>query len=110
MGPGKWRDIMHSMTRLAHQSPRIKPSVIPPLQAGDHLTREEFERRYDATPGLKKAELINGVVFMPPPVSFEWHSEPHINLAGWLWVYRSYTPGVRGGTDGSVRLADSNMP
>ena len=28
---------------------------IPPLEMGDHLRREEFERRYDATPNLKKA-------------------------------------------------------
>src|SRR4051794_8011459 len=83
---------------------------ISPLQAGDHLTRDEFERRYDATPGLKKAELIDGVVYMPPPVSFEWHSEPHIHLAGWLWVYRAHTPGVRGGADASLRLLESNMP
>jgi Uma2 family endonuclease len=59
---------------------------------------------------LKKAELIEGVVFMPPPVSFEWHSEPHSHLAGWLWVYRAHTPGVRGGADGSIRLRGANMP
>ena len=91
---------------LQHARQRPDPSLIPPLQPGDHLTREEFERRYDATPGLKKAELIDGVVYMPPPVSFGWHSEPHINLAGWLWVYRAHTPGVRGGTDSSVRMID----
>jgi Uma2 family endonuclease len=88
---------------------RSNPDSIPPLQPGDHLTRDEFERRYDATPGLKKAELINGVVYMAPPVSFGWHSEPHIHLAGWLWVYRAHTPGVRGGADSSVRMIDANM-
>ncbi len=31
--------------------------VIPPLQNGDRLTRQEFVRRYEATPWLKKAEL-----------------------------------------------------
>ena len=31
--------------------------LIPPLQEGDRLTRDEFERRYDAMPHLKKAEL-----------------------------------------------------
>ena len=36
---------------------RIAPTT-PPLANGDRLTREEFERRYDAMPGLKKAELI----------------------------------------------------
>jgi len=85
-------------------------SRVPPLEPGDHLTRAEFERRYDATPGLKKAELIEGVVYMPPPVSFGWHSEPHVNVVGWLWHYRVHTPGVRSGADGSIRLSNANMP
>jgi hypothetical protein len=34
----------------------------PRLENGDRLTRAEFERRYDAMPNLKKAELIKGVV------------------------------------------------
>jgi hypothetical protein len=37
-------------------------SKAPPLQNGDRLTRAEFERRYEATPDLKKAELIDGIV------------------------------------------------
>jgi hypothetical protein len=97
-----------NVSSIAPRSPR--DDRVPPLQAGDHLTRDEFERRYEATPALKKAELINGIVYMPPPVSFEWHSEPHIHLAGWLWVYRAHTPGVRGGADASVRLREANMP
>jgi hypothetical protein len=35
--------------------------AIPPLENGDRLTRPEFERRYDAMPNLKNAELIEGV-------------------------------------------------
>ncbi|MCB0127791.1 MAG: hypothetical protein KDE58_36250, partial [Caldilineaceae bacterium] len=41
------------------------PQVIPPLQPGDFLTRAEFERRYHNHPDLKKAELIEGIVYMP---------------------------------------------
>ena len=44
---------------------------VPELCAGDRLTRPEFERRYSAMPDLKKAELIEGVVYMPSPVSEE---------------------------------------
>ncbi len=52
-------------------------SVAPPrLENGDHLTREEFERRYDAMPGLKQAELIEGVVYRPSPVGVR-HTRPH---------------------------------
>ena len=50
---------------------------IPPLRNGDHLTREEFERRYSAMPELKRAELIEGVVYMPSPVRIDEHGSPH---------------------------------
>ena len=39
----------------------VIPIEIPPLESGDHLTRHEFERRYQARPDIKKAELIEGV-------------------------------------------------
>src|SRR5215212_11366999 len=87
-----------------------KRTPIPPLENGDHLTREEFERRFDATPGLKKAELIEGVVHMPPPVSHEFHSEPHSDLMTLLGMYKFTTPGVRCGDSGSLRLNPKNMP
>src|SRR5438552_15251075 len=91
-------------------SPSVRPSVIPPLQNGDRLTRAEFERRYDATPGLKKAELIEGRVYMPPPVSHVDHSAPHADLITWLGLFRAATPGVIGGDNGSLRIDLDNMP
>jgi Uma2 family endonuclease len=81
-----------------------------PLQPGDCLSRAEFERRWDATPNLTKAELIEGVVYMPPPVSQDDHSSPHFDLIGWLYAYRTATPGVHGGDNGSLRLDLDNMP
>jgi hypothetical protein len=39
---------------------RVPSSTPPLLQQGDVLARSEFERRYAAMPGLKKAELIEG--------------------------------------------------
>ena len=84
---------------------------IPPLEAGDRLTRDEFERRYDATPGIKKAELIEGVVHMPPPaVRWDYHASPHADLIGWMTYYRSATPGVQAGDNGSIRLDLENEP
>jgi hypothetical protein len=56
----------------------------PPFQAGDHLARLEFEKRYDLYPEIKKAELIEGVVYMPSPVRLSQHGKPHFNLVGWL--------------------------
>lgn len=43
------------------------PPIIPPLENGDRLSREEFERRYEAMPHVKKAELLEGVVHMGSP-------------------------------------------
>jgi Uma2 family endonuclease len=85
-------------------------SQVPPLQAGDRLTRDEFERRYEATPHLKKAELIEGVVYMPPPVSADGHGAPHFDLTTILGVYRLHTPGVQGGDNCTIRLDLDNEP
>lgn len=106
---GNRRAPMRLSTRIP-SSRRRPPPRIPPLQNGDRLTREEFERRYDATPNLKKAELIEGVVYMPPPVSYRDHGAPHFDVIGWLGLYRMETPGVSGGDNSSLRLDLDNMP
>lgn len=86
------------------------PLQTPPLESGDRLTREEFERRYQAMPHLKKAELIEGVVYVASPVRLDEHAEPHADLVTWLGNYRRATPGVRVGDNGSVRLDGLNVP
>ena len=83
---------------------------IPPLCAGDRLTRPEFERRYSAMPSMKKAELIEGVVYMPSPVSHKSHGRPHFILDGWVCMYWGATPGVDGGDNSTVRLDLENEP
>jgi len=80
------------------------------LENGDVLTRAEFERRYEAMPHLKKAELIEGVVYVPSPVRHRAHSHPHIHLTGWLVQYEAGTPGVEAGDNGTVRLDLDNEP
>lgn len=82
----------------------LEPGDIPVLENGDRLTRAEFERRYEALPQLKKAELIEGVVHVPSPVRFRRHSGPHADLISWLVYYRAATPGVDAGDNSSVRL------
>ena len=74
------------------------------LEAGDHLTREEFHRRYSARPDIKKAELIDGVVYMPSPVRLDQHGEPHGFVMGWLAFYVSHATGVRLGDNTTVYL------
>jgi Uma2 family endonuclease len=74
------------------------------------LTRAEFERRHDAMPDLKKAELIEGVVHMPSPVRAQAHSRPHFTVIGWLGDYERGTPGIEGYVNASIRLDMRNEP
>lgn len=83
---------------------------VPPLEAGDRLSRAEFERRYAAMPQLKKAELIEGVVYMPAAVRYTRHGRPHSYLNQWLGNYVQDTPGVDCASDSSARLDLDNMP
>src|SRR4051812_39117355 len=94
--------------QVTHEVP--PPPRVLPLEPGDHLTRAEFERRYDAMPGLKKAELIEGEVHMPSPVRWDHHAEPHADFIGWLAFYRAHTSGVSVGDNGSIRLDIENEP
>jgi Uma2 family endonuclease len=87
-----------------------RDGAIPPLESGDRLTREEFLRRYEAMPGLKKAELIEGVVYVPSPVRHRYHGEPHSSLIGSLFVYRAGTPGVAVSDNSTVNLDLDNAP
>ncbi|MGJ3251630.1 MAG: Uma2 family endonuclease [Elainellaceae cyanobacterium] len=84
--------------------------VVPPLENGDRLSRAEFERRYAAMPQVKKAELIEGVVYMASPLRFKSHGEPHGDLATWLGTYKAFTPGVVLGIEPTVRLDLENEP
>ncbi len=77
---------------------------IPPLETGDRLSRAEFERRYEAMPQLKRAELIEGVVYVPSPVRLRRHGRPHAHLVHWLVSYESATAGVIVGDNTSTRL------
>ncbi|MGB5897536.1 MAG: Uma2 family endonuclease [Geitlerinemataceae cyanobacterium] len=85
-------------------------SIVPPLENGDRLTRTEFERRYQAMPHIRKAELIEGVTYMASPLRIRSHGEPHGNLVGWLWTYKTATPGVILGIEPTVRLDPDNEP
>src|SRR4029453_2189512 len=81
---------------------------IPPLEPGDRLTRDEFERRYEAMPRGIKAELLEGLVHLPSPTRFRRHGRPHLHLITWLAPYQSATPGVRAGDNSTTRLDIDN--
>ncbi len=84
--------------------------LIPPLENGDRLTRYEFERRYDTLPQLKRAELIEGVVYMAAALRFRSHGQPHASLLTWLGNYTVVTPGTALGDAPTVRLDSDNEP
>jgi Uma2 family endonuclease len=79
------------------------------LENGDRLTRGEFERRYEANPLLKKAELIEGVVYVASPVRHRRHSRPNMMVDTWLGTYAASTPGVDAAANGTVRLDLDNV-
>lgn len=82
----------------------------PPLESGDRLTRAEFERRYETMPWVKKAELIEGVVYVASPVRNKTHAEPHAATITWAGVYRASTPHVYIADNGTLRLDPDNEP
>ncbi len=83
---------------------------LPPLESGDRLSRAEFERRYAAMPNLKKAELIEGVAYVASPLRAKAHGKPHGDIMGWLWTYKTATPGVELYDNPTVRLDNDNEP
>lgn len=95
----------------ASVEPSLRKNIqIPPLESGDRLTRHEFERRYTAMPNIKKAELIEGIVYVASPLRFRSHGKPHGDLIIWLGTYKVATPGVELGDNATVRLDLDNEP
>ena len=84
--------------------------LMPILENGDRLTRTEFERRYQVLPEVKKAELVEGVVYMASPVRYQQHGKPHSQIITWLQVYAAATPGVEVADNTTVRLDLDNEP
>ena len=61
-------------------------------------------------PDLKKAELIEGEVFVASPVRQRYHGRQHSHLNFWLSAYEGRTPGVEVGDNSTVGLNLENMP
>jgi Uma2 family endonuclease len=84
------------------------PRTAARLENGDRLTRYEFHRLYLAHPEIRKAELIEGVVYVPSPARAREHGIPQSRLAGWLLAYEAATPGLLSATDATVLLDFDN--
>ena len=81
-----------------------------PLENGARLGVAEYLRRYEAMPEVKKAELIQGVVHMAPPVSADHHGIPDNLIQVWLGTYAASTPGVVAAANATVRLDGASVP
>jgi Uma2 family endonuclease len=95
------------MAATSIASPEQEP--ILPLESGDCLDADEFMRRYEAMPDVKKAELIEGIVYMSSPVSTA-HGDPDSLIQTWLGFYAGRTPGTRASSNVTVRLGPKNVP
>ncbi len=93
-----------------HPSRKRTGARIPPLVNGERLSREEFERRFDAMPNLKNAELLEGRVYLPSGIPFTTHGEQHADLLTWLGSYEVHTPGVRAGGSCTIRFDEESEP
>jgi Uma2 family endonuclease len=86
----------------------VEQEVLP-LERGDFLSREEFLRRWEAMPHVKRAELIGGIVYMPSPVSME-HADMEHHVGTWLGVYQAATRGCQGSHNATWMMGEDGAP
>lgn len=88
---------------------RTRPRASPPLlHNGDKLEAIAFLERFEAMPELKKAELIDGIVFMGSPVSAR-HGKCENVLAGLFWFYSTHVLEVTASNNVTVKLDDETV-
>ena len=83
------------------------PSRPQPLESGEFMHSREFLRRYERLPQVKKAELIEGIVYMGSPVSTH-HAIPDGIIHGWLGLYAAHNPSVQFMPNATVILDAEN--
>jgi hypothetical protein len=82
-------------------------TIAPPLADGQLVSLEEFEQRFDATPDLKHAELLDGVAYLRHD-GRAFAGSCRAALIGWLGVYSASTRFLLPGAHGHVALDDRN--
>ncbi len=93
--------------RAIENSPRA--SAATPLVEGQRLDQATFHERYELMPPETRAELINGVVYMPSPVGPE-HGRSVVPVLVWLSYYQENTPGVDVLDNASTALDNNREP
>jgi Uma2 family endonuclease len=80
---------------------------IPPLEGGDNLSPDEFERISGLHPEIKHAELIDGLVYVELVVG-PAHGSGHAIVAGWLMAFWAGRPELQVCDNTTVRFADGS--
>ncbi len=87
----------------------VTSGKLPRLEAGDHLDQPTFHARYQAMPSSFRAELVEGKVIVPSPLS-----QPHAQTSGWIlnWLgrYTLHTPGTTFLDNGTIILSPQDEP
>jgi Uma2 family endonuclease len=73
------------------------------------MSSEEFLRCWEEMPDLKRAELIDGIVYMPSPVSRD-HDTSHTFLTVWLGDYAKATPGCYPSLEATWVMSERQVP
>jgi Uma2 family endonuclease len=76
------------------------------LVTGERMTVEEFLCCWEELPDLKNAELIDGVVHVPSPVSLD-HGNLDTLIHLWLAYYAQATPGCQAGNNATWLMLNS---
>lgn len=101
---------MDASTLAAPIADSARSRAVPALHNGDHLSRDEFHRRYSAAPPGLSAELIEAIVYTPSPLRYRFHAKQNDDLITWMGYYRAKTPGVSSGGNATVKLDLDNEP
>jgi Uma2 family endonuclease len=97
------------MSTATPPRPTTAAPAVPALVEGQRLDQPTFHERYEAMPPGTRAELINGVVWMPSPLG-PAHAEAHVPPLVWLSYYEENTPGVRALDNPSTAMGPRSEP
>jgi Uma2 family endonuclease len=78
------------------------------LITGQKMDVSEFLRRWEDLPDVKFAELIDGIVHVPSPLSLD-HARHDTLIIGWLLQYAIATPGCECANNATWTMLD-NLP
>jgi Uma2 family endonuclease len=85
------------------------PAAPGTLVEGQRLDQPTFHALYEAMPPGTRAELIDGVVYMPSPVGLE-HGEAQVPVIVWLSYYAEQTLGLKAMDNASTILGWKSEP